>query len=208
MNLASAAALFGTMVVLSLAPGPTEVVLVARAATQGPASGAAMIAGIVFADFLLIAIAFSGLVAAAAALGSLPTAALGGAGAFLLYLGVAQLRSSASAPDASATRQQVASFSSGLLLTLGDPKAVFGYAALLPAFVDLSSASVKDAFVVFALAATAITLAKGLYVGLADRAASFLLDARAWRALNRVAGGVLVCTGGFLVARAVILFSA
>lgn len=202
MTIPSAAALFGTMVVLSLAPGPIEVVLVARSTTHGPASGAVMIAGIVFADFLLIAATFSGLAAAAAALGSLPSAAIGSAGVFLLYLGIAQIRRSASAGEVSPAQQQLASFSTGLFLTLGDPKALLGYAALLPAFVEPSTAPIEDAFAVFLLAAAAISLAKGIYVALADRAASLLLRSRAWRTLNRVAGGALICTGIYLVSRA------
>jgi threonine/homoserine/homoserine lactone efflux protein len=203
VTIASAAALFGTLVVLSLAPGPTEIALVARSTSHGYATGAAMVAGILVADALLIAIAFTGLATVAASIGDLSFAISILAAAFLVYLGIGQLSRPSVAPGLGAATGQITSFSAGLTLTLADPKALFGYAALLPAFVDLTHACLVDALVVLFLATIAICIAKGLYITLAHRASASFFTPRASLALNRASGGALVVVAIALLAQAV-----
>ena len=141
MTVGSAAALFGTMILLSLAPSPTEIALVARSITFGIKNGFLMVAGIVFADFLFIIAAVIGLATIAELLGPLFVVVQSIAGVYLIYIGVVQFRREAltAEPSTEATSSGSSSFLSGFVLTFGDPKAIFGYASLLPAFVDLTA---------------------------------------------------------------------
>jgi threonine/homoserine/homoserine lactone efflux protein len=184
-------------------PGPTEIALVTRSITAGVASGLLMIAGIVAADCLFIVGAVAGLAALANALGALFTVVRVVAGAYLILLGIRQLRRAAGAPASPkpGLAAGLGSVSSGFLLTLGDPKAIFGYMSLLPAFVDLTRVSVRETLAVMLLATAAISLAKGCYVVLAERTASLLRSHRARRALDTLAGCTLAATGLFLVIR-------
>ena len=203
MTFASAGALFGVMVVLAFTPGPTEVAVVGRSITSGVGQGLIMICGIVIADFLFIVLAVAGLAAIAEALGPLFLLVKIAAGAYLIILGIGLFR----APPRTVNHLEVArsswlsSLSSGLVLTLGDPKAILGYMSLLPAFVDLSRVSMAETGLIMLLAAAAVGTAKACYVLLAERAVSMVESPRASARVNVLAGSALASTGLFLIAQ-------
>ena len=203
MTVGSTAALFATMVVLAFAPGPTEVAVVARSITSGVTHGLIMICGIVIADFLFIIFAVAGLAAAAEAFGPLFVFVKYAAGVYLIVLGVRQVRAPAAAAKTpeSADSSRLASLSSGLFLTLGDPKAILGYMSLLPAFVDLSRVTILETATIMLLATVAVGGAKTCYVVLAGRSVSLVESPLAKTWLNTVAGSVLAGTGVFLISR-------
>ncbi len=203
MTVGSAAALFAVMVVLAFVPGLTEIAVVARSVSSGVRHGLIMICGIVIADFLFILFAVAGLAVVAEALGPLFVLVNYAAGAYLIVLGVGQLRMPPSAVGAAepADFSRIASLSSGLFLTLGDPKAILGYMSLLPAFVDLSRVSVFDVATIMLLATVAVAGAKTCYVLLAERSLAWVESPRAKIRLNILAGGALASTGVSLIAR-------
>jgi len=203
MTFASAAGLFGVMVVLAFTPGPTEVAVVARSITSGVGHGLIMICGIVIADFLFIILAVAGLAAIAEALGPFFLLVKLAAGAYLIILGIGLLRASPRAAShlQLARSSWLSSLSSGFLLTLGDPKAILGYMSLLPAFVDLSRVSIAETATIMLLAASAVGVAKACYVLLAERAVSMVESPRATSRVNVLAGSVLACIGLFLIAQ-------
>jgi len=204
VSLSAAAALFGTLLVLSLAPGPTEVALVARSAAGGYSAGAAMVAGILLADALLIAAAFAGITAVPVFAGdaSVVISLLGAV--VLTYLGFGQLTRGADAPERGSADGHLSSVSAGLALTLADPKALLGYAALLPAFLDVVEASIADALAVLGLASAAICLAKSPYIAAGRRASASLLAPEARVVLHRLSGGALIAVAAALLAQAAI----
>jgi threonine/homoserine/homoserine lactone efflux protein len=85
---------------------------------------------------------------------------------------------------------------------LGDQKAILFYLGILPAFLDLTAVSVLDAGLIVAIAAVAVAGPKLVYAYLAARAGRTFQSARLSRALNIVAGGVMIGVGVLLVARA------
>jgi threonine/homoserine/homoserine lactone efflux protein len=206
MTVGSAAALFTTMLVLSLAPGATEFALTARSTTAGRVHGLLMIVGIVIADFVFIVVAFSSLSAVAEALGPGFLLIQIAAGTYLIVLSVGQARAQFVMHPTMESNggSWVASLSSGFLLTLGDPKAIFGYMGLLPAFVDLRRASLLEAGTVMLLATVAIGVAKTSYVVLAEGAVSLVTNPKARIRFNAVAACVLFATGAFLIGRGVV----
>jgi threonine/homoserine/homoserine lactone efflux protein len=203
MTVASATALFAVMLVLSFAPGPTEIALVARSITSGAAHGVIMIFGIVFADFLFIMLAVVGLAAIAEAVGPLFLFVKYSAGVYLVVLGIRQLRTRVATIEKSKSigASRASSFLSGLFLTLGDPKAIVGYMSLLPAFVDLSHVSIRDAATIMLLATVAIVCAKTCYVALAERSARQIESSQLKTWLNILAGIVLAGTGIFVISQ-------
>jgi threonine/homoserine/homoserine lactone efflux protein len=90
---------------------------------------------------------------------------------------------------------------SGFVLTFGDPKAIFGYASLLPAFVDLTAVSIFDTIAIMAIAATAISVAKSFYLALGRHSVSWLANQALNSKLNAVAGSAFICAGLVVISR-------
>ena len=96
------------------------------------------------------------------------------------------------------------SLTAGLLLTLGDQKAILFYFVFFPAFADLDRLTSLDTAMILIVAAVAVGAAKLAYALAAVRAVKFL-SGTAGHAfgifLNRLAALVLLSVGGFLILR-------
>ena len=120
--------LFMIMAVLALTPSASVALVVARTSTGGLPSGGAVAAGIVLGDLVFVGLAILGMTALAEAMGGLFLVMRYLAAAYLIWFGIGLLRSQPARPEASSSRAAStlpASFLSGLLLTLGDIKAIF-----------------------------------------------------------------------------------
>ncbi len=94
------------------------------------------------------------------------------------------------------------SFLSGLLVTLGNPKTMLFYVALVPTLIDISTIGLREYGIL--LVTTFVVLLSVLipYMALASRARTLLKQPRALQALNRVAASILAGTAAFIAARA------
>lgn len=158
VTFASALALFGAMIVLALVPGPGIVVVVARTLSAGLRHGFSTSAGIVVGDYVFITLALFGLAALASVMGELFTLIRYFGAVYLLYLGI---RIALSKPrDVTAVRidrpSHLASFVTGLVTTLINPKAVLFYLSFFPAFLDLTQVSVLDIWFIYGIATLAM----------------------------------------------------
>ena len=88
------------------------------------------------------------------------------------------------------------------LITLGNPKTMLFYVALVPTLVDLGSIGLRDYGML--LAATFVVLLAVLvpYIALASRARLLLKQPKALQRLNRVAAGILAGTAAYIATRA------
>lgn len=203
MTLASAVALFAAMAVLAAVPSVSVLVVSSRAAAAGFAHGALAAAGVVAGDVVFILLALFGLVLVAEALGELFVLVKYLGAAYLVWLGIRLWRGrTAERPGhAGGGTSPWSSFTAGLLITLGDQKAILFYLGFLPAFMDMGAVTVLDALRVIAIAVVAVGGTKLAYAYAAGR-----LGARAGGsaalALRRAAAGVLVAAGLLLAARA------
>ncbi len=188
------AALAGAMLVISATPGPSDFAVVGRSVSAGIGAAATMIAGIVVADYLFIALAIYGMATAAEHFGALFEAIRLACAIYLVWLGVAALRARPDAPAATANRGRLSGFSAGLMITLGDPKAILFYMSLLPAFVDLATISTAEVLIVMAIATVVVGGVKAVYAVLAERAVVLLGNRDTRRRMNIVAGLVLIAT--------------
>ena len=151
MDLVDIIALFGIMVVLAAVPSTSVVVVVARSISYGFRSGAAAAAGIVTGDILFVIFAIAGLAVLAEALGEYFVIVRYLGGLYLVWFGVSLIRSNDKAQvRASNGTSLLRSYLAGLLITLVDLKAIFFYASLLPAFVEVGALGFSDASVIVA----------------------------------------------------------
>ncbi len=96
--------------------------------------------GIVVADILFILIAVYGLALIAGMMGEQFRLIQYIGAAYLIWLGISLWRADAKARAAETcdSRPGLSSFLTGLLITLGDQKAILFYLGFFPAFIDLS----------------------------------------------------------------------
>ena len=201
MTSSSIAALFGTMLLLSLTPGPSDFAVVSRSLSSGFGSALHMVMGIIAADLVFIALAMFGLAALTETLGPAFILAQWLAAAFLIGMGWQSWRTQPGEPLTPMQAARSSNFTTGLLLTFADPKAIVFYMGLLPAFIDMEKLTLSDAGIVAVLATIVIAGVKLGYAGMAIRAGALFTDYKARRRLNRMAGIVLIGTGCFLVLR-------
>lgn len=193
------AALFAAMAILAAVPSVSVAAVSARAASAGFIQGAITAMGVVAGDLVFILLALFGLALLVEAMGEMFFLLRYLAAGYLLWLGLSLWRSSVRArtDDAAGAASPWSSFMTGLLITLGDHKAVLFYLGFLPAFIELDSLTSLDVAAVALVAGLAVGGVKLAYAFAAGRIGR-RLDDRAGALLNRVAAGVML-VAAFLV---------
>lgn len=198
------AALFGTMLVLALTPGVSVMTVSARSAAYGFPHGVSASLGIVIGDIIFIVIVLYGLSFLADSLGGQFALIRYLGGMYLIALGIALWRSRppVAGRDAGTGSSLLSSFLAGLLVTLGDQKAILFYLGLFPAFVNLKAVTMTDAAIIIAITFVAVGGAKLAYAYAADRAGLLIGRPRIYKVVNCFAGVVLIGIGMLLLLRA------
>lgn len=172
-------------------PGPSVIALVARTLVRGREGAGPLVAGIVLGDMVWLAGAALGLAALAVTLGSLFVVVRFAAALYLAYLAW-KLWTAPAAPAVAAdireTDSRAGLFFTGLGMTLGNPKAMAFYLALLPSIVDLDHLSMIGFAELCVVIAIVLTVVFGGYVVLAHRARGLAASARGVRLINRACG--------------------
>ncbi|MBS7539277.1 LysE family translocator [Ancylobacter lacus] len=172
-------------------PGPSVIALVARTLVRGREGAAALVGGIILGDMVWLAGAILGLAALAAALGSLFVLVRLAAAAYLVVLAWKMWTAPAAtvaAADIRESESQAGLFLTGLGMTLGNPKAMAFYLALLPSLIDLNHLGVLAFAELCAVIVVVLGAVFGSYVALAHRARHLAASARAVRFINRACG--------------------
>jgi len=198
--LAYCAALF----IAAAIPGPGMTAIVARALGSGFRETFFMGLGLILGDVIYLTAVILGL----AFLAQTFTAAfyvIKIAGAlYLVYIAWKLWSAGILAQDirAKASGNMAMSFLSGLLVTLGNPKTMLFYVALVPTLIDLHGIGLAD-YGILVLATFLVLLAVLVpYILLASRARLLLKQPRALKALNRVAASILGATAAYIATRA------
>lgn len=201
MSLETLLAFTLAMFLLSVTPGPGFLMVVARALADGFKAGLAAIAGLVLGDLLFLLLAILGMSALAAVLGEFFLAVKILGAAYLIWLGVKTWRSRPRLPqmaEPEAAGRSMPHWRSALLgffVTLGNPKVILFYGALVPTFVDVTALTAADVAAMVLVVAAMLFLVVGFYAWLAARAGRMVRSERAVSWLNRLTGGVLVGAG-------------
>lgn len=193
-------ALFGTMIILGSIPSVSVLVVSARSAAFGFIHGVFTTLGIVLGDIVLILIAILGVALLARTMGPLFAMVKYLGAAYLIWLGIMLWRSRATTSEAESVTGStlISSFMTGLLITLGDQKAVLFYLGFFPAFFDLSTISYIDTGIVIAIATVSIIVPKLIYAYFAGKT-SLLKSSRVYRGINMLAAGILIAVGVFII---------
>lgn len=183
-------------------PGPSVIALVARTLVRGREGSGALLAGIVLGDIVWLAGAALGLAALAAALGSLFFLVRLAAAVYLVYLGWRMWTAPAHQAEAARIRETDSRgglFLTGLGMTLGNPKAMAFYLALLPTIVDLNHLTMLGFTELCGVITLVLSAVFGAYVLLAHRARHLVSSPSGIRLINR-AGGTAMAGAAVLVA--------
>ena len=203
MTFSSIFTLFGAMAVLAILPSPSVFAVVARSIASGFTHGLITVIGIVTGDFVFIILAIYGLSAIAETITSLLILVKYLGGAYLIWLGIKLSRAKLQNVEIEAITESswVSNFLSGLLITLGDYKAIFFYISFFPAFLDLSTISIMDTILIMLIATIAVGGIKLIYAYMADKARFLFTSSRARKGMNITAASVMIGTGIFLIAK-------
>ena len=196
MTLAGFLAYSGALAVAAAIPGPGVTALVARALGSGFRSSLAMSFGIILGDLTFLTAVVLGLAFVAQTFGTVFLIIKWLGAAYLVWLAWTFWTSGIS-PETIEARQGkgrgglVASFLSGLMLTLGNPKPMIFYLALTPTLVDLHAITLADYGILVGLTVLVLLIVLVPYLALAANARWFLRTPRALKALNRTAAGFM-----------------
>ncbi|WP_043319759.1 LysE family translocator [Microbulbifer sp. HZ11] len=203
MTLLSALALFSAMVVLAAIPGPGIFAVMARSASGGMPHGVATSIGIVFGDYIFIALCLSGLAYVADMMGSVFTTIQYLGAAYLIWLGISLLRAQSTKTKVAptSTNSLTSSVLIGLTITLGNPKAILFYLSFFPAFLPLAEITLTDMVIIFAITTVSVVGVMLIYAWITVHAHSRVQQRGAGEALNKVGGALLVGSGLWMVLR-------
>lgn len=184
-------------------PGPGVAAVVARALGGGFAGAVPMVLGILVGDLIYLIFAIFGLAAIAAWFGPVFIVIKWAGAAYLLYVAWTFWSAKPGQEQIKARREDAwKTFLSGLALTLGNPKTIIFYLALLPTLIPLDQPMTVLGFTELVAIVTIVLLIIGLaYAGLAAAAREFFKNASAVRTLNRAAGIIMASAAVFVVAR-------
>jgi threonine/homoserine/homoserine lactone efflux protein len=189
----------GLYAVAVATPGPGVIAIVARALGSGFRSVIPGMFGILAGDLVLMTLSAFGLALVAQAMGHLFLIVKIAGALYLFYL--AWKYWTANVEDASEVLPQSAGrgFLAYLGLTLGNPKAIAFFVALLPVAVDprtLAWIGWLQLCGATVLVIPAITLT---YAALAARLSQFVASAKARRRINKGAGAVMAGAGALII---------
>lgn len=203
LTYASMLALAGVMFAGAAIPSTSVLVVSARSAALGLAHGVFTTLGIVAGDIMFILVAIYGLALLAELMGSQFVCIKYLGAAYLIWLGVMlwRARAKSDAQQASRSSSALASFMTGLLITLGDQKAILFYLGFLPAFVDLTTISLMQTGMILVIAVFAVGTPKLVYAVLAERAGRWMKGSRVASVMNKLAGSVMIGVGLVLLVR-------
>lgn len=190
------------MAILAAMPSISVLAVTARSINGGFWHGAMTAVGVAAGDVIYIAVAIFGLSFLTQILGDSAFVLRYLCGAYLLFLGALLWRTNTMSAELSTqANTPAASFLIGLLITLGDQKAIVFYLGFLPAFLDLEGLSLGDAFAVMGIGFMAVCGVKLIYAMLGDRFGRFV-GSGLRRGLNRLAALLMLLVGLYLFASA------
>ena len=194
----TAFAAFGAaLFVAAASPGPNVAAIVARVLGRGTRGALAFTSGIALGDVVWLTFAITGLTVVAQTFQGVFLAIKYVGAAYLLWLAwrlwTAPVHAGeVEAVDADAPGERPARlFLTGLALTMGNPKVMVFYVALLPSILDLDRVTPAGFAGLVAVTTAVLTVVLGGYVLLAGRARGLLRSERALRLVNRGTGAVM-----------------
>jgi threonine/homoserine/homoserine lactone efflux protein len=188
----------GALLILFLTPGPVWVALIARGLSGGFHAAWPLALGVVIGDALWPLLAIIGVTWIVDQFDGFMTVLRWGASLIFLAMGIALIRNAGKSitRDSRLTRPGMwAGFVAGVLVILGNPKAILFYMGVLPGFFDLTTITWPDIAAIVALSIIVPLFGNLVMALFVDRARRLLTTPGALRRLNIGAGWMLIAVG-------------
>jgi len=183
------------LTIAAAVPGPGMTALVARALAVGFWGTVPMVLGLICGDLVFLSLTALGLAAVAQTFATVFLVVKFAGAAYLLWLGWKLWHATPGAQTVTAQRGgERSAFRvalSGLTLTLGNPKTIVFYMALVPTLIDLADLTALGFVELMVIVAVDLLIVGLAYAALAARARDFFRDAHARRVLDRIAGTMM-----------------
>ena len=190
--------------VLLMIPGPTILLVVSYALTQGRRVAVSMALGVALGDFIAMTASLLGLGALVMASASLFIALKWVGAAYLIYLGIKLLRSrpvdELSEITTDAPKSARAVFGHAAAVTALNPKSIAFFIAFVPQFIRPEAPIAPQFGILIATFVTLAALNTLIYALLADRLRLRIRRPGVLKWMNRAGGGALVGMGALTAA--------
>lgn len=204
MSLATLLAYCTALFIAAAIPGPGMTAIVARALGSGFRETFFMGLGLALGDIIYLTAVILGLAFVAQTFTAAFTVIKILGALYLVYIAYKLWTAGLLPQDIQAKKSASMgmSFLSGLLVTLGNPKTMLFYVALVPTLIDLHVIGLNEYAVL--VGSTFVVLMAVLipYILLASRARLLLKQPRALKSLNRIAASILGTTAAYIATRA------
>ncbi len=184
---------------LLMIPGPTVLLVLSYALSQGRGVALATVAGVALGDLIAMTASLAGLGALVLASAGLFTALKWIGAAYLIYLGIRMLRGASSAQLGAIGSAEAVSaravFGHATAVTALNPKSIVFFIAFVPQFIDPSRALMPQ-FSVLVTTFVALAAVNALaYALLADKMRARIARPSVLAWLTRFGGGALIAMG-------------
>lgn len=192
--------------IAAVIPGPGVAALVGQALGGGMRPAVFFLGGLVLGDLVYLTVAVAGLAALAQVFSGVMLVVKALGGAYLIYLAYLFWTSKGGLTQvqASAGRSDQRAFLSGFTVTLGNPKTIVFYLALLPTVMDLGGVGLGAWVGLVMVSVLVLIVVLVPYVLLATKARSLMTRPEALRLLNRVAAGIIGGAGALILGQAAV----
>ena len=201
----AALGLFATALFFAAAsPGPGITAIVASVLGRGARSAWIFSAGVALGDVVWLTFAIAGLAVLAQTFHDVFTVVKWAGVAYLLYLAWQMWTAPATVARFAADSrrdQPSALFVAGLALTMGNPKTMVFYLALLPTLLDLASITLLGYAELVVVTVLVLAVVFAGYIALASRARQMLASPQAMRRLNRGSAGAMAGAAAWVASR-------
>lgn len=195
-----AAALF----IAAASPGPGIAAIVARVLGRGTTGALAFTTGLAIGDVVWLSLAVTGLAVIAQNFATLFLAIKYGGAAYLLYLAWKMWSAPVVSRDVAAETARehpLRLFFAGLAVTMGNPKVMVFYLALLPSILDMASVTALGYAELVAVTLCVLALVFGFYVALAVQARRLFTSPRSMKLINKGSGAIMAGAAAMIATR-------
>ena len=193
--------------VLFLTPGPVWIAIISRSITGGLNGAVPLAAGVAIGDIIWPTLAIAGSAALAASYANLLLYLKYLAVILFVVLGINLLNNQNSKVSSQNLKliksSELAGFTAGLLVIIGNPKAALFYLGILPGFFNLSRLTITDCIAI-ALVSSLIPFLGNLALAvMVEKSREILSSAAAMRKLNILSGCLLIFVGLLILIEAI-----
>ena len=188
----------GALLVLFLTPGPVWVGLIARSLSGGFQSAWPLALGVAVGDVLLSLLAIFGVTWVLSIYGTFIEALKWVASGMFLTMGLLLIYNANKIINIDkrlSSPGMLAGFIAGLIVILGNPKAILFYAGILPGFFDLTKLTAVDIAVIVTLSMVVPLFGNLVMAVFIDKVRKLLANPNSLKLMNKLSGILLIGVG-------------